>query len=137
MLQQDRDHLQERYRDDRLIALALDKNRIWVHWAEGPAVETIALRQFPSDWKAAPRRLRICDGSKVARMTTCSADYGTAFLEVLMPGAQVRVEYGIELSGAFLPLYETQLRMPGATGRAASRAERPDCISSYSIYRVT
>ncbi|ARU59696.1 hypothetical protein CBW65_00540 [Tumebacillus avium] len=136
-MQQGGYHLPARYRDDRLYALALDKNRIWVHWAEGAALQTIAARMFPDGWDTAPRRLRIHSGTDTARLLDCPAEYGASFVEGLLSGAEVRVEYGMEMKGEFWPLYETSVRTPGTGASVSARRERPDSISSYSIYRVT
>ncbi|TCP53728.1 hypothetical protein EV586_10572 [Tumebacillus sp. BK434] len=136
-MQQGWDHLPSRYRDDRLYALALDKKRIWVHWAEGTALQKIADRQFPDGWERAPRLLRIESGTGTVRLLPCPAEYGAAFVDGLRSSAEVRVEYGLEMKGEFWPLYETSVRMPGPHAAVSRRRERPDSISSYSIYRVT
>jgi hypothetical protein len=135
-LQQGRYHLPERYLDDRLFALALDKSRMWVHWAEGTAVKRIAARFFPSGWESAPRRLRVQGAHEEARVVECCSDYGSSYVEGLMSGVLYRVEYGMELDGRFFPVFETRVRMPGTISAGLSKREQPGCISSYSIYSV-
>jgi hypothetical protein len=130
-----RHRLPERYRDDRLYALAVDPSRLWVYWDEGTAVGRIGAAALPEGWQEAPRRLRLSGGEGDERWLDGRSGYGSLYVEELQPGGHYRVEYGLELEDGFVPLLEGEVRLPGAGGARLPQREQNEEISSYSIYR--
>ncbi len=124
----------DRYGDDRLQTLAIDKTRIWVHWAEGGAVEQIASRYFLQEWERSTRMLRISGAAEQTQFVECQARWGVRYVDGLSPGALYRVEYGWERSDGFLSLYETSVRLPGAERFDLLPRKRTDRISTYTLY---
>jgi len=128
-------NLPTRYHDDRLRLVAVDPNRLWVYWDEGMAVRRLAAIYLPSEWESAPRMLRVRGGWGDERLLACPGDHGSYYVNDLHTGATYRVEYGVDVSGRFVPLLEGQVQLPGSTTFGAKRQRKqPESLSSYSIY---
>jgi hypothetical protein len=133
-LSEGRQRLPERYRDDRLHALAVDPSRMWVYWDEGTAIGRLGAAVLPDGWQEAPRRLHMCTGEGDERWQDVRSGCGSLYASALQEGGCYRVEYGVQLMEGFVPLLETQVRLPGTgVARLPWRAQH-EAISSYSIY---
>ncbi|HEU4962287.1 MAG TPA: DUF4912 domain-containing protein [Bacilli bacterium] len=126
--------LPERYRDDRLHAMAIDPQRIFIYWDEGAAVSAIVARHLAAGWEQAPRGLRVRLAEGDVRLLPCEAASGSVYVGGLQAGAPCRVEYGVEWQGRFLPLYETRVQLPGVRSKRPASVELSERISSYTLY---
>lgn len=126
--------LPERYRDDRLFALALDPHRLFIYWEEGMAVSQIAGRYLAAGWESAPRQLRVRGSSGDEKKVVCAGDSGSHYVDGLHAGAHYRVEYGLVQEGRFLPLFESRVRLPGTGSSRLPASELTERISSYTLY---
>ncbi|MCX7570701.1 hypothetical protein OS242_12065 [Tumebacillus sp. DT12] len=132
---QDRYRRFARYRDDRLHAVALDPNRLWVYWDEGTAVQRIASRGLQEGWESLPRYVRVSGTDGEARMWSVAGGAGSIYVESDAAGDRCRVEYGIGAPGGFLPLFERDVKLPGGQGgEARLRREPATSFSAYTIY---